>query len=326
MESILELIWMEDFLEIVASRNYSTAAAARNISQPAFSRRIKALERWVGVELIDRSTYPVQLTKAGTLFLPRCQELVRELYRLRNDCQQQAGTRQNPVSFSALHTIALFFFPEWIKGADASRSLLPVSMQATDFYECVEALAMGRSDFAIVYSHPEGPPVLTAGPFESVCLGIDPLVPVSALDAESGPLYSLDHDQESRIPYLAYSWNDGYLGKLVSLIHARQERPLPLATVYETSISEGIKRMVMAGEGVGWLPLCCVRDAIERGELCQIGGPELQLDMEVRLFRRQGSRSPHLETFWHGIEPAITPWETRRTADRQDLAGPAAAE
>jgi len=321
----LELIWMEDFLEIVASRNYSTAAAARNISQPAFSRRIKALERWVGVELIDRSTYPVQLTRAGTLFLPRCQELVRELYRLRNDCQQQAETRQNPVSFSALHTIALFFFPEWIKGVDGSRSLLPLSMQASDFYECIEALAMGRSDFAIVYSHPDGPPVLTAGPFESLCVGTDPLVPVSAVDTENKPIYSLEQDQQTRIPYLAYSWNDGYLGKLVSLIHARQERPLPLATVYETSISEGIKRMVMAGEGVGWLPLCCVRDAIERGELCQIGGPELKLDMEVRLFRRHGSHSPHLETFWQRIELNANASETRHTGCSKKIAGPTAS-
>jgi DNA-binding transcriptional LysR family regulator len=75
----VELAWLEDFLEIVATRNFSTAASARNISQPAFSRRIKSLETWVGATLVDRSTYPVRLTSAGNMFLPRCQGMVREI-------------------------------------------------------------------------------------------------------------------------------------------------------------------------------------------------------------------------------------------------------
>lgn len=297
----MELVWMEDFLEIVATRNFSTAAAARNISQPAFSRRIKALEGWLGVKLIDRRTYPIQLTRAGALFLPRCQEFVRELHRVRIDCQQQVETHERPISFSALHTIALFFFPEWIKWADDPAQPIIISMQAFDFYESIECLAMGQCDFAIVYNHPDGPPVLPTGPFESLRIGIDPLVPVSAVRDGGRPLYSVRRKGGKRVPYLAYSWNDGYLCKLVSLIHARQREPLPLATVYETSIAEGIKRMAMSGKGVGWLPLSCVRDAIERGDLCQIGGTELVLNMEVRIFRRHGSDSADLDDFWNRI-------------------------
>ncbi len=297
----MELRWLEDYLEIVATRNFSTAAAARNSSQPAFSRRIQALESWVGADLVDRSTYPVQLTHAGELFHPRCQEIVRDLYRLRTDCQQQSDTHKQLISFSALHTIALFMFPEWMSAIEFELGSVHMSMHATDFHDCIEHLALGRSDFAIAYDHPDGPPVLRDGPFASVRIGVDPFIPVSAVGKDGLPLFSLDSDDGERIPYLAYSWDDGYMGRLVSLILSRQDRDIPLSTVYETSLAEGIKRMAMAGRGVGWLPQSCVRDAMARGDLCQIGGPELTVDMQVRVFRRNGPAEPELESFWQRI-------------------------
>ena len=45
--------------------NFTQAAELANTSQPSFSRRIKALETWVGVTLVDRSRQPVKLTSAG---------------------------------------------------------------------------------------------------------------------------------------------------------------------------------------------------------------------------------------------------------------------
>ncbi|MGH6861951.1 MAG: LysR family transcriptional regulator, partial [Phyllobacterium sp.] len=169
----MELVWLEDFLEIVATRNFSTAAAARNISQPAFSRRIKSLETWIGADLIDRSTYPVHLTGAGSMFLPRCQELVRDLYRLRTDCRNVASANSQLYTFAALHTLAIYFFPEWIGSLQASDVPLRSSMDAADFLECIEHLSSGHCDFAISYDHPDGPPVLKSGPFESIQIGWD---------------------------------------------------------------------------------------------------------------------------------------------------------
>jgi DNA-binding transcriptional LysR family regulator len=38
------------------------------VTQPAFGRRIRALEHWLGVMLIDRSVHPLELTPAGRMF------------------------------------------------------------------------------------------------------------------------------------------------------------------------------------------------------------------------------------------------------------------
>ncbi len=59
---------LEDFLSLASSKNFSRSAEERFITQPAFSRRIKALEAWAGTSLIDRDSYPIELTPAGIAF------------------------------------------------------------------------------------------------------------------------------------------------------------------------------------------------------------------------------------------------------------------
>ncbi|WP_245445088.1 LysR substrate-binding domain-containing protein [Pseudaminobacter soli (ex Li et al. 2025)] len=294
----MELAWLEDFLEIVATRNFSTAAAARNISQPAFSRRIKSLETWVGADLVDRSTYPIHLTSAGIMFVPRCQEMVRDMYRLRTDCRNVAGASSQLLTFAALHTLAIYFFPSWISAPDMPNAPVRSSMHTADFLECVEHLSSGKCDFAIIYDHPDGPPVLETGPFESLQIGKDRLILVSGTDPTGKPHFSIDAPEGTKIPYLSYSWSDGYLGKLISLIQSRWRHPLNLSTVYQSSLAEGLKQMAVAGRGIAWLPQICVQKSIAQGELIQIGGQQMSLEIEIRIFRRVGTRNRDGEAFW----------------------------
>lgn len=297
----MELSWYEDLLELVATRNFSAAAEARNISQPAFSRHIIALEDWMGVKLIDRRTYPIQLTKAGKLFLPRCRDIVRDIYRIRTDCHQHSDGDKNLINFAALHTIALFFVPDWIERMEQSFGNVHVNMQMDSFYECIEQLAMGRCDFAIAYSHVSGPPILRDGTFESLKIGEDVQILVSGVTKNGQAIYETPKPNKPKIPYLAYSWDDGFIGKLLSVIHSDQEISKSLTTVYETTVAEGIKRMAIAGRGIGWLPLSCAIDAIERGQLCQIGEDDLTINMDVCIFRRKGNNEGQLGLFWDDI-------------------------
>lgn len=298
----MELQWLEDFLEIAATRNFSTAATARNISQPAFSRRIKSLESWIGADLIDRSTYPVQLTRAGTMFLPGCQRLVREAYRLRTDCRNVAGESSAMLTFASLHTLAMYFFPKWIGSPLISRIPLRTSMHASDFLESIDHLCSGQCDFTITYVHADGPPVLESGKFESIQIGADRFILVSGTDKTGHPLFDIDVPESTEIPYLAYSWSDGYFGKLATLIQSRWRRPLNLSTVYQSGLADSLKQMAIAGRGIAWLPQICVAEAIRQGRLAQIGGKQTSLEMEIRIFRRTGLGSPDSDTLWQHLQ------------------------
>ena len=64
----MNISWLQDFLTLAASGNFTRAAEQRHMTQPAFSRRIRLLEEWLGVTLVDRSTQPALLTESGEWF------------------------------------------------------------------------------------------------------------------------------------------------------------------------------------------------------------------------------------------------------------------
>lgn len=61
----MDLRALSDFLCLAETRNFREAAEMRNITVSGLSRRIKALENWVGAELVDRGASPIALTAAG---------------------------------------------------------------------------------------------------------------------------------------------------------------------------------------------------------------------------------------------------------------------
>jgi DNA-binding transcriptional LysR family regulator len=83
-EDLMEIGWLEDFISLASTGNFSRSAEERNISLSAFSRRIRALEPWLGTDLIDRSRYPTTLTPAGHSFHQTAQDGVGLLYRERS--------------------------------------------------------------------------------------------------------------------------------------------------------------------------------------------------------------------------------------------------
>jgi DNA-binding transcriptional LysR family regulator len=85
----MEIKWIQDFLSLAEHGSFSRSAIERSVTQSALSRRIRALEAWIGVELVDRSTYPIRLTPAGKVFHEQAQLFLRQLMETRALLQAQ---------------------------------------------------------------------------------------------------------------------------------------------------------------------------------------------------------------------------------------------
>lgn len=291
----MELKWLEDFLSLAATRSFSRSAEQRHVTQPAFSRRIKALELWLGTALVDRSTYPTTLTPAGVAFRSTAESVVEQLGEARSAARGRQ-TGRDMVSFAALHTLALSFYPSWLRQVEELSGPLATRLMADNLHDCVEALTLGDCDFLLTFTHPNVPLLLNPEQYPHLTLGSDRIVPVCAPDNDGRPLWSLDGDT-GVVPYLAYS-GDTFLGRLVEWHRGQLGGAAGLEIAYENSMAEALKAMAIERHGVAWLPERSVLDEIGRGRLVRAGSDAWAVVAEVRIVRAAGRRRATAERLW----------------------------
>ena len=76
---------IEIFQAVVEHRSFSEAAEASYISQSAVFQEIKALEKELGVKLLERRNRGFSLTAAGESFYRRSLLITAELQKLRRE-------------------------------------------------------------------------------------------------------------------------------------------------------------------------------------------------------------------------------------------------
>ena len=72
-----ELSSMKAFVILAESSSFNNAAKLLNITQPALTRRIKKMEEDLHIQLFERTTRKVTLTKAGKRLLPEAKACIR---------------------------------------------------------------------------------------------------------------------------------------------------------------------------------------------------------------------------------------------------------
>lgn len=289
----MEFSWLEDFLALVDTGNFNRAAEMRHLTQPAFSRRIRALEDWVGASLFDRATHRVTLTAAGDRFRPIAEDLLRRLLQGREEIRQVAATAAASLRFAATHVLSLTFFPVWLRSLETRTQLGPVHLVSDTMRACEQIMRAGQAQFLLCHHAAALPGQLDTGPFKSVRVGDDVLMPVAAADAEGRPRFRL---AEAAVPHLAYS-PESALGRIVAAAQAAS----PLDTVFTSHLATVLRAMALDGRGIAWLPRSLIADDLARGTLARAGSAAQDAPVEIRLFRAKARQSPAAEAFWAAL-------------------------
>jgi LysR family transcriptional regulator, hypochlorite-specific transcription factor HypT len=297
----LELKWLEDFLAVASSGNFSRAAEVRNVTQPAFSRRLKALEMWIGVPLLDRSSYPITLTPAGAKFLPVAENAVRNLQAGRSDVRAISAADETTLRFAMPHSLAVGFFPSWWQLVESAKSGITAKVIADNFHDCIEMLLHGACHILLCYRNDAVPNPLSASGCPGMAIDRDRLVAVSAPDTHGKPLHGLDANNSNSVAFLNYA-PDAFLGKVTaSLLNAAGSR-MNLDLRYESAFAEAVRAQTLVGAGMAWLPLSLVSNDLREGRLVSAGKDLSEADLEIWLYRSSQSSSLTVEKLWQSAK------------------------
>jgi DNA-binding transcriptional LysR family regulator len=297
----MDIEWLEDFLVLSDLSSFTRAAQTRNVTQSAFSRRIRSLEEWIGIPLVDRDTVPPRLTMAGHLFRDAAREMVRQLQETRLALGHRSKVFAGIKLFVA-HSLAQHFLPDWIKHINKRISGLKFEISAGETYEGMVALSGGRCDLLMVYYSPTAPMAVDEKSCASVSLGSDRLIPVCKSDGAGQPIFLLSDPEPRHLPLLSYP-PETFFGRICNgLIRFRPSNP-QFNVVAQSPHTRVLHSLALNGIGIAWLPERCVKEDLSSGLLSMVSHDEVWSSMlDIRLYSSH-ERARLLQTnLWEDIK------------------------
>ncbi len=147
----MELRHLRYFLTVAEELNLTRAAQRLGISQPPLTQQVKALEAELGVSLLDRSAYRIELTDAGRVFAAEAARILGDARSAMQASRRAASGATGRIrvgftesaSFNSLVTTTLRSFR-------CDYPAVEVSLEEHPSTELIVALRAGRIDAAFV--------------------------------------------------------------------------------------------------------------------------------------------------------------------------------
>jgi DNA-binding transcriptional LysR family regulator len=139
--------------EVAACGSFSAAADALRLTQSAVSQHVAALEREVGLPLVERGTRPVALTEAGFVLTRHAAGIFARLDGAEQELGEIAGRRHGRLRFGSFPTaLATFVAPAFVQ---FRRSHGHVTLTVVDDHlqRLIQRLDAGELDLALIYDH-----------------------------------------------------------------------------------------------------------------------------------------------------------------------------
>ncbi len=139
-----------EYVIAVAKYNGISQAAERlNISQPTFSKYIKKIEAELGVELFDRSTLPIRLTRAGECYVEagkRFLDLDRQLCKELEEIKSLSGST---IRVGISPSRSPYMMPSIVKAYREKRPNAQIVIEEKTTVELNKRLSTGELDLII---------------------------------------------------------------------------------------------------------------------------------------------------------------------------------
>lgn len=260
---------LEVFVAVAQHENASRAARALSLSQSAVSTALTELERQFDCQLLDRIGKRLKLNALGFQLLPKAVALldraeeVEELLR----GQHGVGSLDLGATLTIGNYLATLLISDFMQRHPGSRVRLSVRNTRT----IIDGVRHHELDLGLIEGQCEEEDVITQ-PWVEDELAVF-CSPHHSL-AGTGPV------EMERLLREAWIMREQGSGTRLTLEQAARHRRGRFNILLELEHTEGIKRAVESGLGIGCISKLALRDAFRRGSLVAIPTPELNLSRQ----------------------------------------------
>ena len=297
--AVLELNWLEDLIALVEAENISQAAERRNITQPAFSRRIKKIEDWLGIDIVERSHRPVRVKTAIKRKIEDNRTVISQLQQIKSDIQAWDDTRHN-ISIGAQHSISISHMPSFIKRLKSERPEISITLESANRDICYSQLMTRQVAIIAIYETSKIPIAEDQSLLEKITLGHDVLCPVGTPDFQNR-LNDI-FERKNSLPLIAFP-RHVFLGEVFfSEILSDLQSTVQLNTICETALVPAALELVLRGIGIAWLPRFYCEEQIKSGVLKDYSDKFRKTPIKVVAARTTNSQPKVVDLVWKTLK------------------------
>ncbi len=133
--------------------SFSAAADALMLTQSAVSQHIAALEREVGLPLVERGTRPIQLTPAGFSLTRHAAGILNRLEAAEQEMAELVDRRRSRLRFGCFPTVLGTLMPPAFARFRRSHPQVRLTIVDDHLHRLMPRLEAGELDVAVIYGH-----------------------------------------------------------------------------------------------------------------------------------------------------------------------------
>ena len=258
-----DLLWrrldwnlMRLFHEIVQHGGVTAAARALGRQQPATSQALSRLEDQLGVQLCERGPGGFSLTPEGRIIFDIASEMVELMRQAPDLLTQAAGSVRGHLRIAIMSSIRDREFDAILAAMARRHPLLEVSIDLAPWQSILDAVRTGEADAGVAYVQI-----------------LDSVLAYEPLFSETQQLYcsashklfgqSFDNPRAVADEHFFLTGRD----EPVELINFRRQFGLGKYVRGGSEDLSELKRLILTGAAIGFLPTCIVEEEVRRREL-----------------------------------------------------------
>lgn len=258
---VMEIRHFVTFNKVIETGSFTQAAEHLGYTQSTVTSHIQTLEEHLGAPLFDRLGRKVRLTEIGMKLLPYTKEILDTYSKIENVTSKETSIR-GELKIAAPESLTVYRLEPILREYRKKFPHVSIRLSNATCGDNKKAILNGSADIAFVML-PQ---------FEEGDLVIHPLMnePIVLVGSPDCALNSLPGSLENQKLSECLITNEKECSYRRVFEEFLRDRGIESSNIMELWSIEAIKRSVMSGLGIAYLPLMAVQDEIEEGKLKSI--------------------------------------------------------